>query len=245
MKNKIVSIVIPVYNEQQYIEKVLKRVITANTLGYQKEIIIIDDGSTDQTPQLIKKFISQQTSQLKAQKTVFIVKFKKINEGKGAALKTGFSLSSGNIVLIQDADLEYNPSDYPIIMDPFINNEADVVFGSRLLSGQPHRVLYFWHYFTNITLTLFSNILTNLNLTDIETGSKTFRGEIIRNICPLLKSKRFGIEPEIVARIAKIKKIKIFEVGIQYNGRTYEEGKKIKNIDGIKAIFAIIRFNLF
>lgn len=206
----------------------------------KKEIIIVDDGSSDETPQILKKIIS------KFRKEKFNIKliFKKRNEGKGAALKTGFLKSTGDIVLIQDADLEYNPDDYPLLLEPFLKNHADVVYGSRFISNRPHRVLYYWHYLANLFLTNLSNMLTNLNLTDMETGYKVFRGALIREIAKKLESKRFGFEPEITARIGKIKKLKIYEVGISYKGRMYEEGKKIGWKDGMRAIWEILKYNL-
>jgi glycosyltransferase involved in cell wall biosynthesis len=234
---KSISIVIPVYNEEKYILETINKVITSDTLKLKKEIVVIDDGSKDTTPIVLKK-LEKKFHNLN-------VVFQKNNQGKGAALKAGFLKTTGDIVLIQDADLEYNPDDYPNLLEPFINSEADVVYGSRLSTSKPHRVLYFWHYVVNNFLTTFSNILTNLNLTDMETGYKVFRGDLIRNIAPNLESKRFGFEPEITARISKIRNIKIFEVGISYTGRTYGEGKKIGWKDGVKACFEIIKFNLF
>jgi glycosyltransferase involved in cell wall biosynthesis len=170
---------------------------------------------------------------------------KKINEGKGAALKEGLIKSTGDIVLVQDADSEYSPDDYPLMLEPFIRYDADAVYGSRFVSHRPHRVLYYWHSVGNSFLTKMSNFFTNLNLTDMETGYKAFKGELIRHIAPRLQSRRFGFEPEITARLAKIKGVRIFEVGISYWGRTYEEGKKINVIDGFKAIWEIVKFNLF
>lgn len=233
---KSLSIVIPVYNEEKFIEATIKQVLAADTLGLKKEIVIVDDASKDKTPLILKRLLAKNKS-LK-------VIFKKKNEGKGSALKTGFGKTTGDIVLIQDADLEYNPSDYPSLLEPFINSNADVVYGSRLSTSKPHRVLYFWHYLVNKSLTMFSNMLTNLNLTDMETGYKVFKGELIRKITPTLESKRFGFEPEITAKIAKNKELKIFEVGISYSGRTYGEGKKIGWKDGVKAIWEIIKYNL-
>jgi len=236
---KTISIVIPVFNEENFIEKTIDKVLKADSLGLKKEIVVIDDASTDSTPLILKK--------IKKKPVINNLKLilKKKNEGKGAALKVGFQNTSGDIVLVQDADLEYNPSDYPILIKPFIENGADVVYGSRLSTGSAHRILYFWHYVVNKTLTMISNMFTNLNLTDMETGYKVFHGDIIRKIAPKLQSKRFGFEPEITARLSKIKNIKIFEVGISYSGRTYEEGKKIGWRDGIRAIWEIIRFNIF
>jgi len=238
---KKISIIIPVYNEDKYISKVLQRVIKANTLGLVKEIIIINDGSTDNTTEVIRRFIKANNNK-KAK--IVNIKLKK-NSGKCTALKNGFLKSTGDIVVIQDADLEYSPNDYPSLIEPFLNNGADVVYGSRFISSQPHRVLYFWHYVINVFLTTFSNILTDINFTDIETGYKVFKGDLIRRLASKLQSRRFGFEPEITARIAKIPNLKIFEIGISYSGRTYQEGKKIGWKDGLLTIFEIIKYNLF
>jgi len=235
---KSLSIVIPVYNEEKFIEKAIKKVVDANSLGLRKEIIIIDDGSSDLTPKILHKIKN------KYKKANLKVIFKKLNEGKGAALRDGFQKTSGDIVLIQDADLEYNPNDYPVLIKPFIENDADVVYGSRLSTSSAHRVLYFWHYVVNRALTTISNIFTNLNLTDMETGYKVFKGELIRTLAKKLESNRFGFEPEITARVSKVKGIKIYEVGISYSGRTYEEGKKIGWKDGVQALYLIIKYNL-
>ncbi len=235
-KYKKISIIIPVFNEEKFIEETIKSVIKSDTLKLKKEIIVINDGSTDNTLKILNKI-------KKKNKNLKIINNNK-NQGKGYSVKKGFLASNGDIILIQDADLEYSPKDYPKLIKPFLENNADVVYGSRFISESPHRVLYFWHYLANQLLTLFSNILTNLNLTDMETGYKVFRGNLIRKIARILKSKRFGFEPEITAKVSKIKGIKIYEVGISYYGRTYQEGKKINWIDGVKAIFDIIRFNL-
>ncbi len=243
---KTLSIVIPVYNEEKFIQTTLRKVIAADVNGLKKEIIIVDDGSTDGTKSKIKAQSSRlrQGSGGQAKFKIITIQ-KKHNEGKGAALKTGFLKSTGDIVIVQDADLEYNPEDYPLLLEPFMKNEADVVYGSRFISNRPHRVLYYWHSVGNSFLTMFSNMFTNLNLTDMETGFKAFKGNLIRKIAIKLESEQFGFEPEITARIAKIGKLKIYEVGISYRGRTYEEGKKIGWKDGIKAIYEIIRYNLF
>lgn len=236
-KNISISIIVPVFNEEKTIAKILEKILTANTLNLKKEIIIINDGSTDNTSRIIKK-------NLKKQKQVKIINNSK-NYGKGYSLKKGFLISTGDIVLVQDSDLEYTTEDYPRLISPFLEFDADVVYGSRFVGNNPKRVLYFWHYIVNIFLTLFSNMFTNLNLTDMETGFKVFKGKYIRKIAPFLKSHRFGFEPEITARLARINNIRIYEVGISYFGRTYKDGKKINYIDGIKAIFEIVRFNIF
>lgn len=237
---KTLSIVIPAYNEEDFIEAALEKVFKADSSGLKKEIIVVDDGSQDRTPQILKKLEKKYKKQGKNIKVVFQSK----NQGKCAALKAGFPKTSGDIVIVQDADLEYNPDDYPRLLEPFLINSADVVYGSRLISNRPHRVLYYWHYLANKFLTMLSNLFTNLNLTDMETGYKVFRGDVIRKIAPKLESTHFGFEPEITARISKIKALKIYEVGISYWGRTYEEGKKIVWKDGLKAVWEIINFNL-
>lgn len=237
MRYKTLSIIIPVYNERSTIETAISKVLSADTLGLAKEVVVVDDGSQDGTKTILKK--------IEIKKTSVKIIYKKKNEGKGAAVKTGALSSSGDIVLIQDADLEYDPDEYPILLEPFLARDAHVVYGSRFISNRPHRVLYFWHYAANIFLTTLSNMFTNLNITDMETGFKVFQGDLLRKIAPHLESKKFGFEPEITARIAKIKNIKVYEVGISYSGRTYEEGKKIGWRDGLRAIFEIIRYNLF
>lgn len=236
MKYKKLSIVIPVYNEEKFIRKTIETVVKADSLGLEKEVIIVEDGSTDRSNQKIKNT---------NKKVKFRLIEKKKNEGKGTAVKEGFLASTGDIVLIQDADLEYSPDDYPLLLEPFLKNEADVVYGSRFVSNRPHRVLYFWHYLGNFIVTTLSNAFTNLNLTDIETGYKVFKGEMIRKIAKDLESRRFGFEPEITARISKIKGVRIYEVGISYWGRTYEEGKKIGWRDGMRAVWEIIKYNFF
>lgn len=232
----IVSVVIPVFNEMRTLEQVIKRVQAAPV---EKEIILVDDYSNDGSRERVQS--------LGEQPNVRAV-LHDYNQGKGAALRSGFAAATGDVVLIQDADLEYDPNDYPKLLGPIVANEADVVYGSRFAGGETHRVLYFWHSMGNRFLTLLSNMMTNLNLTDMEVCYKVFRREIIQSID--LKENRFGFEPEVTARLARFRKpdgsrLKIFEVGISYAGRTYEEGKKIGWRDGVRAIWCIIRYNLF
>lgn len=238
---KKLSIVIAVYNEEKFIHKTLEAVAKSNSLKFLKEVIVIDDGSTDNTRLILKDSI---TKLGKKPGLKFIEIYNDKNRGKGSAVKEGILSSTGDYLLIQDADLEYTPEEYPFLLEPFVRNDADVVYGSRFISDRPHRVLYFWHYVVNNLLTTFSNMLTNLNLTDMETGYKAFKGDLIRTIAKDLESERFGFEPEVTARIAKVKGIKIFEVGVSYSGRTYNEGKKINWTDGIRALWEIIKYNL-
>lgn len=224
------SVIIPVFNEEQTIQEIISRVQASDT-EIEKEIIIVDDGSTDNTPQILQNLNQKNI------KTILHPK----NKGKGASLQTGFSQASGDIILIQDADLEYQPREYPRLLEPILDGRADVVYGSRFLGG-PHRVLFFWHYVGNKMLTLFSNMLSNLNLTDMETCYKVFRREILQKI--QLKSKRFGFEPEITLKLAR-QKCRIYEVPISYSGREYTEGKKITWRDGVAALFHLIRYKFF
>lgn len=228
-----VSIVIPVYNEAKTIKSVIERVKKSDTLDLKKEIVVVDDCSTDGTLEA-----------LHAIKGIKVLSHPQ-NRGKGAALRTAFSAAKGDIVLIQDADTEYSPNDYPKLIRPFFTFNADAVYGSRFRGGQTRRVIYFTHHLANQLLTFYSNLLTNLNLTDMECGYKVFKKEILDQINPKLTSERFGIEPELTARLAKIKGVNFYEVGISYQGRTYEEGKKIGFIDGLKAIYEITYFNFF
>lgn len=224
------SVIIPCYNEVGTIGQVVKAVKASPVKNC--EIVIVDDCSTDGTRELLQSKIEPLVDQ---------VIYHPINKGKGAALRTGFYASTGDIVIVQDADLEYDPQEYPLLIEPIINNKADVVFGSRFQGGRPHRVVYFWHMVGNKILTLLSNMFTNLNLSDMETCYKAFRREIITSI--QIKENRFGFEPEITAKVAKTG-CRIYEVGISYYGRTYKEGKKIGWKDGFRAIFCIIKYNL-
>ncbi|MBO8242347.1 glycosyltransferase family 2 protein [Prochlorococcus marinus XMU1410] len=222
------SIIIPCYNEKNTIEEIINSV--KNCPVIDKEIIVVDDFSTDGTRELLNKFEDIRIS------------FHNKNLGKGAALRTGFQLATGDICIVQDADLEYDPQELPIVISPILEGKADVVFGSRFLSGRPHRVVYFWHSVGNGVLTLLSNFFTDLNLTDMETCYKAFRTEIIKSI--KIRENRFGFEPEITAKISKMN-LRIYEVGISYYGRTYAEGKKIGWKDGFRAIYCILKYNLF
>ncbi len=225
----MISVVIPVYNEVNTIKEIIKRV---HSVDLAKEIIVVDDCSTDGTREIL--------DQLKEQEEITVL-FHKKNQGKGASLKTAFEQVKGEIVIIQDADLEYDPQEYSKLIRPILEGKADVVYGSRFLGG-PHRVLFFWHYVGNRFFTLLSNMLTNLNLTDMETCYTLFRTSLLEKITH--ESKRFGVEPEITAKLAKLK-CRIYEVDISYSGRDYTEGKKINWKDGIAAIYWILKYNLW
>jgi len=227
------SVLMPVYNEKKWVKEIADKVLGQNVPGVEaKELIIVDDGSTDGTSDVLKK-IAQEYPDL-----VHLFVHEQ-NKGKGAALSTAIEKMTGDICIVQDADLEYDPGDYDLVLQPIINGRADCVYGSRFIRSRPTRVLFFWHYVGNSFLTLLSNMLTNINLTDMETCYKAFRCDLIRSIP--IRSKRFGFEPEITAKVAR-RQARIYEVGINYNGRTYQEGKKITWKDGFRAIFTVIKF---
>ena len=226
----ILSVIIPCFNEVKTLNELLAAVKDCGVEDL--EIIIVDDCSTDGTRELLKNLNDD---------TIKVL-YHDFNKGKGAALRTGFKSATGDICIVQDADLEYDPKEFPLLLDPIIKNKADVVFGSRFQSGRPHRVVYFWHRIGNGVLTLLSNFFTDLNLSDMETCYKAFRTEVIKSID--IKENRFGFEPEITAKISKMD-LRIYEVGISYYGRTYDEGKKIGWKDGVRAIYCILKYNLF
>jgi glycosyltransferase involved in cell wall biosynthesis len=229
LKEMKVSIVIPCYNEKPTIEKIVEAVRSAAISS--REIIIVDDFSQDGTRAVLEEKVSQMVDR---------IIYHQVNRGKGAALRSGFAAATGDIILVQDADLEYSPEDYPALFEPLMSDKADVVFGSRFMGGRPHRVLFFWHMVGNKFLTLLSNMFTNLNLTDMQTGYKAFKAPLIKSI--QIEEDSFNVEPEIVAKVAKLG-CRIFEVGISYYGRTYEEGKKIGWRDGFRALHAIIKYS--
>jgi glycosyltransferase involved in cell wall biosynthesis len=223
------SVVVPVYNERATLREIVRRI---REVPIRKEILLVDDGSTDGTRDILKELESDEDIR---------VLYHEKNRGKGAALRTGFAGATGDIVIIQDADLEYDPAEYYKLIQPIVEDQADVVYGSRFSGSEPHRILYFWHYVGNRFLTLLSNIFTNLNLSDMETCYKVFRREVIQGIAPTLKQDRFGFEPEITAKVAR-RRYRLYEVTISYFGRTYEEGKKIGWRDGLKALWCILRY---
>lgn len=226
------SIIIPAYNEEKTIEEIVERVRQA-PLTIAKEIIVVDDFSKDKTREIIGTKLTNKVDQ---------VVYHEKNRGKGAALRSGMKAATGDIVIVQDADLEYDPNEYQKVINPILQGKADVVFGSRFMGGKPHRVLYYWHYIGNKMLTTLSNMFTNINVTDMETCYKAFRKDIIDKL--EIEENRFGFEPEITAKVAKLK-VRIYEVGISYSGRTYEEGKKIGFKDAIRTFYCIVKYNIF
>jgi glycosyltransferase involved in cell wall biosynthesis len=221
------SVVVPCYNEEATIQSLIDLVLNSPWVA---EIIVVDDGSKDRSREILASIENAKVR----------VVLHEVNQGKGAALRTGFKHATSEYVIVQDADLEYDPSEYPLVLEPLLDDRADVVFGSRFLSGRPHRVLYFWHSLGNKFLTLMSNMFTDLNLTDMETCYKCFRREVIQSID--IEEDRFGFEPEITAKLAK-SRVRIYEVGISYSGRTYDEGKKIGWRDGVRAVYCIVRYS--
>ncbi|OFX80146.1 MAG: glycosyl transferase [Bacteroidetes bacterium GWE2_29_8] len=234
----ILSIIIPAYNEQNTINAILQRIKEVDLIeNIEKEIIIVNDCSVDNTEQELNKYINE-NNDLK------IIYYKQpFNQGKGAAIHEGIRLASGDFIIVQDADLEYDPQEYNILLKPIIDGFADVVYGSRFMGGKPHRVLFFWHSIGNKFLTFISNSLTNLNLTDMETCYKLFKAEYLKQLN--LKEKRFGFEPEVTSKISRKENVRIYEVGISYYGRTYKEGKKISWEDGFRALYCLIKYNIF
>lgn len=232
----LLSVVIPIYNEKATLRQLIDRVCE---VPIRKQLILVDDCSNDGTRDILKEFETNNDSN-----NQFKVIYHETNKGKGAALRSGFEQADGDVVIIQDADLEYDPSEYSRLMQPIVEDKADVVYGSRFLGDQPHRVLYFWHYLGNRFLTTLSNSFTNLNLTDMETCYKVFRREVIESVTPTLRQNRFGFEPEVTAKIAR-RNYRIFEMSISYSGRTYDQGKKISWRDGVKALWCIVRYGMF
>jgi len=230
------SVIIPCYNEEKLVGSILEKVMAVSLINsMDKEIIVINDGSTDGTAEELKKIVALNPSILVIEQPV--------NMGKGAAINTALQKITGDIVIIQDADLEYNPNEYNRLLQPIIDGFADVVYGSRFVGNGPHRVLFFFHTIGNKFLTFLSNLFTRLNLTDMETCYKMFRTEILKQVS--LKEKRFGFEPEVTAKVSRIKNIRFYEVGISYYGRTYNDGKKIIWVDGFRAIWCILKYNIF
>ncbi len=235
--NLVLSVVIPVYNEERTLRTIVGRV---REVPIRKEIVLVDDGSRDRSRAILEELAAEGKDDEHNAIRVYV---QERNQGKGAALRRGLAEATGDIVVIQDADLEYDPNEYPRLIEPIVRGEADVVYGSRFLGDHPHRVLYFWHYLGNKGLTLLSNCFTNLNLTDMETCYKVFTREAVKSFLPTLKQNRFGFEPEVTAKVAR-RRFRIYELSISYDGRTYDEGKKIGWKDGFQALWCIVRYGL-
>jgi glycosyltransferase involved in cell wall biosynthesis len=233
----LLSVVVPVYNEEATLRQLVERVAA---VPIRKEIILVDDASADRSREIM---VALQAEFAGDPLSTVVLEQNEKNAGKGAALRRGFAKATGDVVIVQDADLEYDPGEYPRLLQPIIEDKADVVFGSRFLGDRPHRVLYFWHYLGNQVFTLLSNCFTNLNLTDMETCYKVFKREVVQSVLPTLKQNRFGFEPEVTAKVAR-RRFRVFEMSIGYSGRTYEEGKKIGWRDGIAALWCIVRYGL-
>lgn len=249
--NQKLSILIPAYNEEKTIPLILDKVLAVELpRNLQKEIIIVNDASTDHTVRVVEEYINQlavgsrqSQSGIRHPASYILLFTLPVNQGKGAAIHKGIEMATGDFIVIQDADLEYDPHEYTVLLQPVLDGVADVVYGSRFMGGKPHRILFFWHSIGNKILTFLSNMFTNLNLTDMETCYKLFRAEYLKQI--RFKERRFGFEPEVTSKIARFPGIRIYEVGISYYGRTYEEGKKIRMKDAFRAVICLVKYNLF